>query len=588
MKLSDYVIGHVSSSGTSHGFFMIGGALGHIADSCVRKGFPLYTMHHEQAAAFAAEAQAIETRKPGFAMATSGPGATNLVTGIGSAYFASIPVLFITGQVNTYESNISGKRRQVGFQETDIVTIVKSITKYAVQVRKPETIAYHLEKALFLAISGRMGPVLIDLPFDVQRAEIDPKKIRHFTGSAEHRKLAKNLAGAPAPASVKKAAELIMGAERPVILVGHGIRLSGAEGKLLQLAEKRSIPVVCSLMGTDALPNSHPLFYGFIGTYGNRFSNFAVANSDLVIVLGARLDSRQVGVMSKSFAPMAKIIHVDIDKAELGASVKEALSVHADISKFLHALLPILKPCAPNREWLLFLDSLKRKYPNAGQVTGRDAISPVSAVAALSEAAGEGDTIAVDVGSNQMWFAQGWKAKKGQKVLTNGGMGPMGYSLPAAIGSSTTCGMKQAWVVSGDGGMQLNIQEFQTLVRHKIPVKIMVLNNRALGMLTQFQTENFEGRLIGSRLGYDSPDFVKVSRAYGLAAEKAEKRSELREKIEWLARMEGPALLEVTIPWDCWVLPKAVFNRPVHDMRPFLDRQEYRKALRYVDEKHID
>jgi acetolactate synthase-1/2/3 large subunit len=564
---------------------MIGGALGHVADSCARKGFPLYTMHHEQAAAFAAEAQAIETRKPGLAMATSGPGATNLVTGIGSAYFASIPVLFITGQVNTYESNSAGGRRQAGFQETDIVAIVKSITKYAVQVRRPETIAYHLEKALFLATSGRAGPVLIDLPFDVQRADIDPKKVKHFTGSAEHRRLGKMLSGEPSPALVKRAAELMMGAERPIMLVGHGIRISGAADGLLKLAEKRSIPVVCSLMGTDALQNSHPLFYGFIGTYGNRYSNLAVANSDLMLVLGARLDSRQVGVMSKRFAPMAKIIHVDIDKAELGASVKEALSIHSDASKFLRALLPAVKPAAPNREWMSFLDSLKKKYREERQGLGPDGIDPVSAVAALSEAAGEGDTVAVDVGSNQMWFAQGWKVKKGQKVLTNGGMGPMGYSLPAAVGASLACGKKRAWAVSGDGGMQLNIQEFQTLVRNKIPVKIMVLNNGVLGMLTQFQTENFEGRLIGSKIGYDSPDFVKISRAYGLAAEKAAKRGELREKVEWLARAQGPALLEVVIPWNCWVLPKAVFNRPVHDMRPFLERGEYRSALRYVDEK---
>lgn len=584
MKLSDYVIEHVSSQGISHGFFIIGGALGHIADSCSRKGFPLYTMHHEQAAAFAAEGQAIATREPGLAMATSGPGATNLVTGMGSAYFASIPVLFITGQVNTYESNMTGKRRQVGFQETDIIAIAKSITKYAVQVRKPETVAYHLEKALFLAMNGRMGPVLLDIPFDVQRAEIEPKKLRHFIGSAEHRKLEQKLSGEPAPVLVKRAASMIEKAERPVIIAGHGVRLSGAEKNLLKLAEKRSIPIVCSLMGTDAIPNGHPLFYGFIGTYGNRYSNFAIANSDLALVLGARLDSRQVGVMSKSFAPMAKIIHVDIDGEELGASVKEDLSVHADINKFLQKLLPLVKPATPNGEWLAFLESLKKKYPKVEQEIGHDEIDPVSAVAALSEAAEECDTVAVDVGSNQMWFAQGWKVQKGQKVITNGGMGPMGYSLPAAIGFSISCGMKRVWVVSGDGGMQLNIQEFQTLARHKVPVKIMVLNNRALGMLTQFQTENFEGRLIGSRVGYDAPDFVKVARAYGLDAERVEKMSGLKEKVEWLERVEGPALLEVIIPWNHWVLPKAVFNRPVYDMRPFLDRAEYRRDLKYVDD----
>jgi len=580
MKLSDYVADSLLQQGVPHGYFMIGGAIGHLADSCAKQGFRLYTLHHEQSAAFAAEGQAAVTRNFGVAMATSGPGATNLVTGIGSAYFSSQPVVFLTGQVNTFESNHDGKRRQVGFQETDIVSIVKCITKYAKQVTDPQAIAYEVEKALFIAKSGRMGPVLIDLPFDIQKAEIDAEKLPHFVGSQEHA----SMAAKPGvdPAMPGKVASLVSSSKRPILLVGHGARLSGAEEKVREFAERANIPVVATLMGTDVFDNESPLYSGFIGTYGNRHSNLSVANSDLVIVLGARLDSRQVGVQAAAFAPAAKIIHIDIDKNELGASVKEAVSVQADIGEFLGMLLPLLPPQRPPRqEWFGFLGALKAKYSEVPQGEGAEGISPKLAISMLSKEAKQGDSVCVDVGSHQMWFAQSWVAKNGQLVLTNGGMGPMGCSVPSAIGISTSNGMKPVWVVAGDGSLQVNIQELQALARHKIPVKIMVINNRALGMLTQFQAENFGGRLIGSLDGYDAPDFVKVAEAYGVPARRAEKKSELTETIKWLSSQGGPALLDVIIPRDFWVLPKSSHARPVHDMKPYLGAQELKDALKY-------
>ncbi len=585
MKLSDYVVDFLLKENLNQGFFMIGGSVGHIADSCASRGLTLYTMHHEQAAAFAAEAQAIITRGLGLAMATSGPGATNLVTGIGSSYFASIPVVFITGQVNTFESNLSGTKRQVGFQETDIISIVKTITKYSIQIKDPELIRYELEKSVFISKHNRAGPVLIDLPFDIQKSDIDPSKLKPFLNSEEHAILSRKKE--LDKIILKKVANALGDAERPIILLGHGVRLSNAEENVLKIIEKTSIPVVVSLLGTDCIYHAHPLFHGFIGTYGSRSSNFALANADLILVLGARLDSRQVGVQSKKFAPIAKIIHVDIDETELGTSVNEWLSIHADISEFTNQIFPYLDTSKERSEWLKYLDWLKKTYSKCPQNIGKDEIDPVDAISMLSDVAAEGDIVTVDVGSNQMWFAHGWKTKKRQNILTNGGMAPMGYALPAAIGASLSRNKCPVWTVTGDGGLQVNIQELQTVVRNKLPIKILVLNNRALGMLTQFQTENFEGRLTGSVDGYDAPDFVKVARAYGIASETLAKRTDLKEKIFWLANQKGAALLDVSIPLNYWVLPKSRHNKPVHDMSPHLDIIEYKKALKYVDSSLI-
>ncbi|MFH1095182.1 MAG: thiamine pyrophosphate-binding protein [Candidatus Micrarchaeota archaeon] len=585
MKISDYLIGYLSAQGIDHGFFMIGGALGHIADACARKEFALYTMHHEQAAAFAAEGQAVMSRKPGLAMATSGPGATNLITGIGSAFYASLPTIFVTGQVNTYESNTKGKGRQVGFQETDIVSIIKPITKYAVQVSDPTRAAYEVEKAVFIATQGRPGPVLLDFPLDIQRTEIEPDKLAHFLGSVEHAKMAEERKDPSA--QVKTFVTMLSKAKRPILMLGHGVRISGAQREVEALIDKARIPFVATLMGTDAVRNDHPLYFGFIGTYGLRHSNFALANADLVIVLGARLDSRQVGVQASKFAPGAKKIHVDIDPSELGSGIREDLSVCADIKGFLLPCLQTMPAVKERKEWTGFLKGLKETYALPDQEIGPDEISPNAAIGALADASREKDIVSVDVGSHQMWFAQSWKVKRGQVVLTNGGMGPMGCALPTAIGASLSERSRGAWVVCGDGGFQVNIQEMQTVARNKLPIKMVVLNNNSLGMLTQFQTENFEGRLIGSVDGYDAPDFVRVSEGYGIPARRASRRSELAASVSWLASQKGPALLEIVVPRTYWALPKASYNRPVVDMKPLLPEEEMKKALKYVWDDYV-
>jgi acetolactate synthase-1/2/3 large subunit len=337
MKLSDYVVTFLADQGAGHVFELIGGAITHLLDSTYgRSDIRCISVRHEQAAAFAAEGAARRTGNIGVAMATSGPGATNLITGIGSCFFDSIPCLFITGQVNSYEYKYDRPVRQIGFQETDIVSIVRPVTKHAKMVDDPSRIRYELEKAVFLARHGRPGPVLLDLPMNVQRADIDPAALPAFLGSEEHRGQAQ--AQLPDLSRIDEIAGLLRKARRPVLLVGGGVRLAGGTDALLRLADATGVPVAVTLMGLDALPHDHPSFCGMVGSYGNRYSNLAVANADLLVAVGTRLDTRVTGTNPSTFARGARIVHVDIDPNELGSTIDSPVRVHADAKAFLSAL----------------------------------------------------------------------------------------------------------------------------------------------------------------------------------------------------------------------------------------------------------
>ena len=582
MRVSDYIVQFLLNKGIDSGYFLNGGMVTPIADSCQRLGFNLHTVHHEQAAAFAAEAQAAVSGKLGFAMGTSGPGATNLITGIASAYFGSFPVLFITGQVNTGEASINKKRRQTGFQELDIVSLVSTITKYAKTVTESDAVPYELEKATFISMNKRMGPVLLDVPIDVQQRELDPENVIHFTGSNEHKELSRS--ETVRKELILEVAKLLCESHRPIILIGHGVKLSKSETEVREVLDITRIPFVTSLLGTDSITNTHTNCFGFIGTYGKRHSNFALANSDLILVLGSRLDNRQIGVQSKLFAPMAKIIHIDIDENELNQSVDEYISIKADLKMFLRLLVPHLKKNEFLEEWITFLNSLREKYDKEEQVVGTGEIDPIKAISLISSLYSKTGIITVDVGAHQMWLAHGWKTYEGQMVLTNGGMAPMGYSLPAAIGASLTNRERQILVITGDGGLQINIQEFQTIVRNNLPIKIVVLNNNALGMITQFQTENFEGRLIGTvpTHGYSAPNFARISESYGIPSKSVYSPTELESSVKWLLNNESAGLLDIKIPTSYFTLPKSRFTLPVHDMLPLLDRSDFAMATKYL------
>lgn len=581
MKLSDYVIDFIVKQGVFHIFEFIGGAITHLIDSTIdHDDIQCISVHHEQAGAFAAEVYARINGTLGVAMATSGPGALNMVTGIGSCWFDSVPCLFITGQVNTYEYKFDRPVRQIGFQETDIVSVVRPLTKYAELVEKADKIRYHLEKAVYLARSGRPGPVLLDIPMNIQRTRIDPNAIEGFIGSDEHRRLENNKPSCD-EAVLPEIITLLKNAQRPVILAGGGIRTAQATEQFRAFVDKTGIPVVCSLMGLDALPSVHPCNFGLIGAYGNRYGNLTLANSDLLFVLGSRLDCRQTGTRPETFARAAKKIHVDIDRNELNAKISVDMAIHCDVADFLSTLNGRLgdyqkTDLAP---WYTVIERYREKYPTRSYETGTAAIDPNLLLERLSGHCGNGDIICLDVGQNQMWAAQSFRLKEGQRMLISGGMGAMGFALPAALGAAKAALGRRVVVISGDGGIQVNIQELDTIVNHRLPVKIIVLNNGCLGMVRQFQDMYFGGRRQSTVIGYGCPDLAKVAAAYGLKATSINSLDGSDAVMEMFLATEGPCLLEVKLAWSTWVNPKLVVNHPIEDMSPHLDREELTKEM---------
>ncbi len=565
MKLSDYLAAFLAEYGVTHIFGYPGGAVTHILDSlCKREDIGFVGTCHEQAAAFAAEGYARIKNDIGVAFATSGPGATNLITGIGSAFFDSVPCLYITGQVNTYEYKGDLSVRQLGFQETDIVSVVKPITKYAVRITEPDTIKYELQKAISVAKSKRPGPVLLDIPMDIQRAEIDPDRL---SGYEEPEKEPADCSWLPA------AAEFIENAVRPVILVGGGVRAAKASALLERFAKKTGIPVVSSLMGLDACAGIENSF-GLIGAYGNRYGNFALANSDLILSLGSRLDSRQTGTDVESFARRARLIRVDIDENELKRRVKpDELSIRMDAGDFLRAIseAPEAVPRVKTDDWLKTVKGYREKYPS---FSADDFKNPNYIVREISKMAGEDDIICLDVGQNQMWAAQSFELKRGQRLLTSGGMGAMGFSLPAAVGAHYAAPGRSVIAFSGDGGFQMNIQELELVKRNRIPIKMIVMNNRALGMIRHFQEMYFEGRYGGTVTGYTAPDFCKIAGAYGIFSKSVENPKELSEIGEIIGE-RAAAVIGVRLPQHTYVFPKLAVGRPIEDQEPLLDRAEF-------------
>jgi acetolactate synthase-1/2/3 large subunit len=570
MKLSDYIVDFFVSRGVSHIFEVCGGSITHLLDSMYgRRDIACVSMHHEQAAAFAAEGYARVSGKPGVAMATSGPGATNLITGIGSCYFDSVPCLFLTGQVNTYEFKFDRPVRQIGFQETDIVKIVKPIVKYSRLVRDGGDIRRELEKSFYLATQGRPGPVLLDLPMDVQRSEVFPGSLKPF--------VAEGMPPAPDAAAVDMAAHLLGSSARPMILAGGGVRISGATGELYDLATSAGIPVVASLMGLDAFPHDEALYSGMIGTYGNRYANLAIANADVVLALGTRLDTRQTGTRPGTFARDARLIHVDIDPSELNGRVAADLAIHSDIKAFLQALNA---RAGHDRfgAWRHIVNGYKSRYPSYRPPAG-DLIQPNHFLHELSGALPEDAVVCADVGQNQMWAAQSLILKKGQRFLTQGGMAAMGCALPIAIGASFAMPGRGVFVITGDGGFQLNLQELQTVVHHGLPIKIIMLNNGCYGMVRQFQEQYFSGRLQSTVVGYSAPDFTKVMGAYGIPSLRIKNRSEIGHALSRLAAEPGPMFLEAMVPRDSIVTPKLGVDRPVEEQDPQLPHEELKQNM---------
>ncbi|ATB70330.1 thiamine pyrophosphate-binding protein [Sulfurospirillum diekertiae] len=575
MKASDYIVQFLVDQGIDKAFGYIGGAVAHLYDSFDKNtGIEIVNTIHEQGAGFAAEGYARVSGKTGVATATSGPGATNLITPIGSCFFDSISTLFITGQVNTYEYKYDTPVRQIGFQETDIVSIVKPITKYAVMIDMIQNLRYELEKAYFLTQNGRKGPVLIDIPMNIQRTDFNPSEQKSFFESDEYKMM--RIQGDKI--DFEKIVEMLRVSQRPIILVGGGSRLSSlAPEAIHRLLEKSNLPVVYSLMGKDVVKDDYKYNFGLIGSYGNRYSNLALANADLIIVLGSRLDTRQTGTDLKTFARAAKIIHVDIDVNELDSKIKADVTLHCDIADFINTLSHYDFKLNLG-QWLEKLVTYKQNYSSTTGIDGKAKV-PNQIIQWIAQSSSDHDMICVDVGQHQMWVAQSFETKADQRVLFSGGMGAMGFALPTAIGA-TIGTKKRALVIVGDGGFQMNIQELEVIKRRNLPIKVFIMNNANLGMVRQFQEIYFEQRYIGTQKDYSVPNFASIANAYGLKSSTISTIEEISQKIHETLLSDEAEIINICLQEQMTTVePKLIVNKPIEDMYPFLEREEFNAQM---------
>jgi acetolactate synthase-1/2/3 large subunit len=593
MKLSDYVIQFIADNNVKHVFMVPGGGAMHLNDSLGRNKNIKYVCNlHEQASAIAAEAYAKITNNLGVALVTTGPGGTNTITGVAGAWLDSTPCLFISGQVKRADIAKGKYLRQLGVQEIDIVSILSSITKYAFTVLEPDSIRYHLEKAVYLAKNGRPGPVWIDIPLDVQAVMIDPKDQPGFDP-------AKEIPLSINPDSVTEKAlqsiELINKAQRPIILVGNGTRLAGAENDFMKLVDLLQIPVLTTRLGVDLIAADHPLSMGMPGSLAARSSNFALQNSDLVLILGARLDMALIAYAPEKLARAAKKIMVNIDPTEIqkiGQIID--LPVQADAKSFISEILINADLIQQNDRtaWLKTCREWKIKYPfvlgehrtNSGKVS-------VYAFAEIVSEELDKDYIVLpgNAGNASELFLTAFKAKLGQRIFHNKGTGAMGFSQPAAIGACLAGGNKETICIDGDGGFQMNIQELETVHRLNLPIKFFVMNNEGYASIRSSQ-RNYFGQLTGAdeSSGITLPDVVKVAKAYGIAAVRIDGSDNLRDQIKHVLAMPGPVVCDVMIIPDEPRAPRiaskqqkdgSMVSSPLEDMWPFLERDEFKANM---------
>jgi acetolactate synthase-1/2/3 large subunit len=576
IKLSDYVAEFLAQQGIRHAFVVSGGSSLHLIHSIdSREDITHICPHHEQAGAMAADAYARAGGGLGCAVATSGPGATNLITGICCAFFDSVPVLYITGQVSTFRFKGKTGVRQMGFQETDIVEVCKPITKYAVLIEDARRIRYELEKAAFIAREGRPGPVLIDIPDNLQRELIDPTLLESFL---------------PPPASEAATPEhvditaLLASAERPVAILGWGVHLSGARREALEFLDRSGIPFVPTWGTLDLLPVGHPQRVGSFGTHGVRAGNFAVQNADLLIAVGARLDTHEIGSPASDFARGAKKVVVDIDHAELDKFEALGVPLEAAIRMDARAFLGHLNARLANvhlpdyAAWMARIAGWQHAYPAVRPACRQaESANPYLFMELLSARTPADALVISDTGCAVAWSSQAFAFKDGQRFFHAFNNTPMGYALPASIGAALAVPGKPVVCIVGDGSLQMNVQELATLAYHRLPVKVFVLNNRGYGMIQQTQDQWLGSRYIASSYdgGLGFPDFVKLAGAYGLAATRVDRNADLAGKIDEIFSAEGPMLCSVDLNPDERVIPQVKYGRPIEDAEPLLPRDEF-------------
>ena len=507
-------------------------------------------VRHEQGAAHAADGYARVTGKPGVAFATSGPGATNLVTGIAAAQMDSVPMVIVTGQVG---------RPSIGtdaFQETDITGITLPITKHNFLVMEAKDIARVIKEAFFIANSGRPGPVLVDIPRDVFMEEVDYEEPLELDLPGYKPTISGN------NRQIKKASALIQSAKRPVILAGHGVIISRAYDELKELAERAQIPVITTLLGISCFPEDHVLWTGWPGMHGMAYSSLALDEADLIVALGMRFDDRITGNAEK-FSSKSKKIHVDIDPSEIGKIIPVDVPIVGDVKDVLVKLNELVEP-STHSDWLKRIETLKKDHPSL-RLPETDKLLARQVIRDISEITEGNATIVTGVGQHQMWAAQHYEFKNPCSLLTSGGSGTMGYEVPAAMGAQVASPDGTVWSIAGDGGFQMTLCELATIVENKLPVKFAILNNGFLGMVRQWQEIFFESSYVST--GYSgNPDFVKLAEAYGIKGIRVTDKAQVKTAIQDAMEHDGPVLIDFIVEQEENVYPMIPSGMTVKDM----------------------
>ena len=598
MRVADYVIEFFENQGVDHIFTVSGGGSIFLCDALgMAKKMKYVACHHEQAASMATEAYARARQGLGVTLVTSGPGGTNAITGTAGSWLDHVPHITISGQVFLAQTiNKHPGLRTLGVQEINIVDMVRPITKYAVMVEDAKEIRYHLEKAVYLATHGRPGPAWIDMPANIQNAQIDPAALKAFDPKECEVRLDPEL-----EAKVAQVVKLLSSARRPLVHVGQGVRIAGAGKEFFKLVETCGLPFVTARNANDMVPSDHELYAGRPGTFAQRGANFAVQTSDLYLAVGTRLSLAQTGYNAKDYARNAKVVMVDIDQAELDKdTVKLHLKIQTDAKLFLEELNRQLARAKPDSgrwaRWRAQCQEWKRKYPvvlpEYQKLAG--SVNSYYFVDVLSDVLTPADVVVTDMGFAFQNIHQAFRVKAGQRVFTNCGLASMGWGLPAAVGACFANGKKRTVCVAGEGGFLMTIQEMATVMHHKLPVKLFVLNNGGYLTIKQTQEFGFEGRLMGSNAasGLSFPDFMKIAEAHGFKGVRLASHQDLKQRLEEIMNHEGPVLCEIMMDPDQVQGPKAINRRnadgtmkqtPLEDSHPFLDPGEVEENLGIIN-----